>query len=381
MPLSLTGFFTLLTTSLLLIFLLRSLLRKNEVILRTGTRIYLVLFVLMAVRLFIPFELGFEKTISVSYFLPWLRTAYLETVFSFLGCNFYLKDALAFCWVLGAAVAAFRGIRQYWLLKKHILACSATCDQAITTLLPKLNARISYNPVPFTVLQCPELKTPFVFGFFRPVIILPKVAMSKGDWRLILLHEMEHYYHGDLWVKLFFQVACIVHWWNPLVYVLRTQVGQLLEIINDRRVAEHLSQKQTFRYLSCILKIAKAEIAQPENFSQSGTAALAAPEHSRLSQRIHLGVDAMCTHIPVYLQTLFIVGLCALFFLSYAFVLEPDYICIEPDVFSFTSQNAYIIQNGDLFDVYYQHEYWSTVENPRELLVKLPIYSSESEVK
>ncbi|MBM6919513.1 M56 family metallopeptidase [Intestinimonas butyriciproducens] len=45
--------------------------------------------------------------------------------------------------------------------------------------------------------------TPYVIGFFRPVIFfLSDADYKEGDLRLILLHEWQHFRNRDQWSKL-----------------------------------------------------------------------------------------------------------------------------------------------------------------------------------
>ncbi len=59
---------------------------------------------------------------------------------------------------------------------------------------------------------------PFVFGFFRPRIYLPK-NMDEQTRQCVLAHEFVHLRRHDLWIKMFvFTVLCL-HWMNPLVHI------------------------------------------------------------------------------------------------------------------------------------------------------------------
>ena len=57
-------------------------------------------------------------------------------------------------------------------------------------------------------------------GISRPAILLPRVAQTWSPERLesILLHELAHVKRWDNLSNVVSQWACILHWYNPLVW-------------------------------------------------------------------------------------------------------------------------------------------------------------------
>ncbi|MEW6411289.1 MAG: M56 family metallopeptidase [Candidatus Zixiibacteriota bacterium] len=65
--------------------------------------------------------------------------------------------------------------------------------------------------------------SPFVFGVFRPTVMLPVAAnsWSADSLRMIFLHELAHIKRMDVfWVYVSF-LAAALYWFNPLVWILR----------------------------------------------------------------------------------------------------------------------------------------------------------------
>ena len=85
----------------------------------------------------------------------------------------------------------------------------------------------------------PELRvssavdSPMLAGLLRPRLLLP--GEDYQDWELpfILRHELTHYRRRDLWYKLLLLAACAVHWFNPLVHLLRREAEADLELTCD----------------------------------------------------------------------------------------------------------------------------------------------------
>jgi beta-lactamase regulating signal transducer with metallopeptidase domain len=76
---------------------------------------------------------------------------------------------------------------------------------------------------------------PFVAGAIRPVICLPTSALSwTGERRrVVLLHELAHVRRRDgLW-RLLGELACAVHWWNPLAWAAARRAREYSEAACD----------------------------------------------------------------------------------------------------------------------------------------------------
>ncbi len=71
------------------------------------------------------------------------------------------------------------------------------------------------------VLWSPLETVPMVWGWLRPVLLLPPGA---EDWplerkRLVLLHELAHIKRADCLTQLLGQLTCALYWFNPLVWM------------------------------------------------------------------------------------------------------------------------------------------------------------------
>ena len=71
-----------------------------------------------------------------------------------------------------------------------------------------------------------RVKVPMVWGFLRPVILLPaNAAHWKTDrLRVVLLHELAHIKRWDWMVQTIAQITCAVHWFNPLLWFAARQM-------------------------------------------------------------------------------------------------------------------------------------------------------------
>ena len=85
------------------------------------------------------------------------------------------------------------------------------------------------------VRTCRAAASPVLAGFLRPVIYLPE-ALGGAERDFALLHEYAHFRRRDLWYKLLLVWANALHWFNPLVWLLRRAAERDVELACDALV-------------------------------------------------------------------------------------------------------------------------------------------------
>jgi len=103
------------------------------------------------------------------------------------------------------------------------------------------------------------LKSPVLFGVFRPRIILPEQMISKlsiSDIRYIILHELCHYKRKDLFINYVMCLLQILYWFNPLVWLAFKEMRLEREIACDHTVLELLNEDQYTDYGNTIIQFA-----------------------------------------------------------------------------------------------------------------------------
>ena len=101
------------------------------------------------------------------------------------------------------------GIGAVW----HLSARSSNFSRAVEQLRSNWNRRAN-------VRLSNRITVPIVWGFLRPVILLPVDANHWRTERLraVLLHELAHIERWDWVVQTIAQVTCAVYWFNPFVW-------------------------------------------------------------------------------------------------------------------------------------------------------------------
>ncbi len=134
----------------------------------------------------------------------------------------------------------------------------------------------------------PHTTTPWVFGFWRPVLMLPIQAQlwTQTQRTLVVHHELAHLHRKDPLSGLFTEVACAFHWYNPLIWRLRTKLAQERELATDRLVLSQ-SVHTPSDYADTLLHVVKTR-------AQYTTALGQHP----LAQRIHSILDRPSKPLP-----------------------------------------------------------------------------------
>ena len=114
-----------------------------------------------------------------------------------------------------------------------------------------------------------EVSSPLVYGFFRPVILLPYDFPKKDspEYEQVLCHELTHIRSGDLWYKLIMLLITCVHWFNPFVWLMLRLSTQDMEIRCDARVIRKLGKKKTYA-----MTLVRAEVRRDQHFAEAAFA-------------------------------------------------------------------------------------------------------------
>jgi beta-lactamase regulating signal transducer with metallopeptidase domain len=94
----------------------------------------------------------------------------------------------------------------------------------------------------------PKATTPMLVGLFRPKIILPEREYSDAQLQAVLLHELTHLRRKDVLIKWLSVLACALHWFNPIVWLVRREMDKACELSCDEAVIAKLdaSGRQTY---------------------------------------------------------------------------------------------------------------------------------------
>jgi cell division protein FtsI (penicillin-binding protein 3) len=142
---------------------------------------------------------------------------------------------LVFVWACGASVVVVRlgiGIR-----RAHRLVRRARRDE-VFAFDAVMRAVARETGVRAEVAISDDIDAPAVAGVFRPVVLMPRAALawSHERWRFVLLHEVAHVARRDCLSSVLAQIACAMHWFDPLAWVARHRLRRERELAADEDV-------------------------------------------------------------------------------------------------------------------------------------------------
>lgn len=108
-------------------------------------------------------------------------------------------------------------------------------------------------PRPRRVVECRWERSPFLMGFFAPALVLP---MGWEPDEKVILHELLHLKHRDLWAGWLTAALRCLHWCDPLLWLVFDKVDNDREALCDQRVLERLEGEDRRDYGRVLLSMA-----------------------------------------------------------------------------------------------------------------------------
>lgn len=147
-------------------------------------------------------------------------------------------------------------IRKYRFCRKALLFLSETSDTETSSAF--LSRHILRPKKKAQIIVCPLIKSPFTIGLFHPIVVLPKPD-NPEDSPLYLMHELYHVRNYDILWKCIAFAAILIHWYNPLIYLLFYEICTVSEKRCDELVTDSLDDVQKKHYEHLIIDAAQSQ--------------------------------------------------------------------------------------------------------------------------
>lgn len=130
---------------------------------------------------------------------------------------------------MGAAAALAARLAGYRRFVRNVRKnAQPMADGEILRLARDMEERLGIKRMP-QICESPEVSGPVTLGLHRPVIFFPAGTGSASDHNpyrdpqlsLVLHHELIHVKRKDLWYKWLYQMILCIHWFNPVLYLVR----------------------------------------------------------------------------------------------------------------------------------------------------------------
>lgn len=170
-----------------------------------------------------------------------------------------ITDILLTLWLAGViSCILWQGIGYYRLIRS-LKDKSRSVERAdLHTILQEQCADLVIDrEIPLRVSSAADCL--MLAGFIHPTLYLPDERISRTDAAFIFRHELTHYKHGDLWLKLLLLAARCLHWFNPLVHLIARFAQEDIEAACDDAVVRGHDGAYRRAYGETILRSAIAQ--------------------------------------------------------------------------------------------------------------------------
>lgn len=329
--------------------------KNNKIIKHIGPSAMILLLLAVIVRLFVPFEFSYTRTVAVENILSPYYIALSYPVFPGVPSS-TIWNCLIFIWLAGIGALWLYKICHY---KKIIHCITLFQGEDWDKVLGKycLDKEKYKGIEQVKLIYSDYVKSPCVIGIKYPCIILPNIVYKRNHLHYIILHELIHIQNKDIVWKIGVDLFCVFFWWNPAIWYLKREIFQLIEMRNDMKVTAVLSEQETVEYMECLkdsaIQLSKKEIEFGISFKGNS--------YKKLKRRIHLIAEKEYFH---YWKSIgaFVFGLVLLFFTS-VIIIEPYSFEDVQEWPSAIAENCYLIKNKEKYDVYLYGEYMITVDS------------------
>jgi beta-lactamase regulating signal transducer with metallopeptidase domain len=163
----------------------------------------------------------------------------------------------ASAWLAGALVL---GLRFLWLnhrLRRRLAGYVPVSHEPFRQLFKEC-AELLRVKERLLVLETEEVDSPAVYGLWRKRLLLPdglREALSPGELRHVLLHELVHIRRWDPETNWLLAVLQILHWFNPVLWFAFARMRADRELATDDLVLAHTRQGDRRSYGETVLKV------------------------------------------------------------------------------------------------------------------------------
>ena len=145
-----------------------------------------------------------------------------------------VASVIGFIWLSGLSILFGHMLYSYFALKR------------------KLRLSIIFED---NIWLAENIDIPMVFGLIRPRIYLP-ISMEFENLSYVIAHEKMHVKRNDGLIKMFVYVVCLLHWFNPFIWIAYFLFANDMEKACDEEVIRSMGKEKRKEYAYALLHIA-----------------------------------------------------------------------------------------------------------------------------
>lgn len=366
---------------------------KTSVINYFNIDLFLLSSLVILLRFLLPFEFPFTVSVPVKWGLSYLYDFFVMLEIDVFGHAINIFTIFMIIWYIGILICSTRLFLQFATIRKRYQLQEAAPDSDASDILHQITSSHKKSKAVFKIYITPRNVTPFIYGIFHPVIVLPDSVQSKEELFYILSHETAHYYNHHTLYKFLCSLLDVIYFWNPLVKIFVKEINRIIEISVDSKVIAPLEPLGRLDYSKSLTSMARTIATKKttpaftatynpseKNTSKSDKSkkSKAPKKTSSLSQRIQMIIaspDKIKTLAPNgFVSSLLLITALVI---SLVFVFEPYRVRESDAQNTFNSSNRglfYIINDDGSYSLYLDDRCLTTENEISDS--KIPIYDS-----
>lgn len=168
-----------------------------------------------------------------------------------------LRGNIWLLWFVPALVLLVKKITSYHSFLRFIRAGRQPVRDSHTAAAYEAACEDTGIRRPIPIYKNALAVSPMLVGIIRPYIIIPVTNYDFQELKLILCHELVHYKRCDILYKWLVQIAVCVHWFNPLAFLMASEVGKNCELSCDEVILKQLDTANKRKYGDTLLAALK----------------------------------------------------------------------------------------------------------------------------
>lgn len=232
-------------------------LRKKKLLTRHyGITFVAFLYISCIIRMLIPVEFNFTKPLEAPILYNGFASFINKRIFH---QKISVIQLAVFLWIVVMIFLLLRYLYNYLQCAERVSRLEPLQDMKYQTALNDIN--LIYNKKLKIMFRISDtVSIPMGYGLINKNVILPNIEYNSTELHYVLVHECNHFYNRDLWVKFLTQIFCCIFWWNPVVYFLQAELEDTLEIKCDLTAVHPMGDVDRSEYMSAIVQGLKRSI-------------------------------------------------------------------------------------------------------------------------
>jgi len=170
-----------------------------------------------------------------------------------------IRQVLPILWLAGTIVIGTYLLISNFALWRIVKRDRPLVKQAMLELFEECKEQMGVQSL-VAVVPSSQIKSPALFGFIRPRLLLPLEMLDKAtaeEMRYVFLHELAHLKRHDIYLGWLMSLLQVLHWFNPLVWFAFYRMRADRELACDALVLTRTGQDKSHEYGGAILGLVR----------------------------------------------------------------------------------------------------------------------------